>query len=64
MTRSRRATAAAWAFVTAVTLAGAVLTVMASGHLVTSDTVANLGVAPPPCCTPRLARLSSAARAT
>ena len=46
MTRSRRATAAAWISITAVSLAGAVLTVMASGHLVTSDTVANLGMAP------------------
>jgi signal transduction histidine kinase len=46
VTRSRRATAAAWASVTAVTLAGAVLTVMASGHLVPSDTVANLAGVP------------------
>jgi signal transduction histidine kinase len=46
VTRSRRATAAAWASVTAVSLAGVVLTVMASGHLATSDTVANLSSAP------------------
>ena len=46
MTRSRRATAAAWASVTAVSLAGVVLTVMAWGHLATSDTVANLSSAP------------------
>jgi len=46
VTRSRRATAAAWILVTAVALAGAVLTVMASGHLATSDTVANLAGAP------------------
>src|SRR5690349_20250214 len=46
VTRARRATAAAWAFVTAVTLAGVVLTVMASGHLKTSDIVSTLGGAP------------------
>jgi signal transduction histidine kinase len=46
VTRVRRATAAAWAFVTAVTLAGVVLTVMASGHLKTSDIVSTLGGAP------------------
>jgi signal transduction histidine kinase len=44
--RSRRVTAAAWALVTAVTLAGVVLTVMASGHLKTSDIVSTLGGAP------------------
>jgi hypothetical protein len=43
---TRRATAAAWVSVTAVSLAGGVLTVMASGHLVTSDKVSNLGGAP------------------
>jgi signal transduction histidine kinase len=44
--RSRRVTAAAWALVTALALAGAVLTVMASGNLRTSDTLANFGAAP------------------
>jgi hypothetical protein len=47
VTRLRGATtAAAWVLVTAVSLAGAVLTVMAWSHLVTSDTVANLTQAP------------------
>jgi signal transduction histidine kinase len=44
--RSKRVTAAAWALVTALALAGAVLTVMASGSLTTSDTIANFGAAP------------------
>jgi signal transduction histidine kinase len=35
-----------WALVTALALAGAVLTVMASGGLVTSDTISNLAAAP------------------
>ena len=46
MTRSRRATAAAWVSVTAVSLAGVVLTVMAWGHLVTSDKINELTQAP------------------
>ncbi len=46
MTRSRRATAAAWVCVTAVSLAGVVLTVMAWGHLVPSDRAGNLTNAP------------------
>ncbi len=44
--RSRRVTAAAWALVTALALAGAVLTVMASGGLTTSDTISNFSEAP------------------
>ena len=44
--RSRRVTAAAWALVVVLALAGAVLTVIASGNLTTSDTIANLGAAP------------------
>jgi signal transduction histidine kinase len=43
---SRRVTAAVWALVTGVALAGAVLTVMASGSLTTSDTISNFGAAP------------------
>jgi signal transduction histidine kinase len=46
VTRVRRATAAAWAFVTAVSLAGVVFTVMAWGHLKASDTVGMLTQAP------------------
>ena len=46
MTRVRRATAAAWVSVTAVSLAGVVLTVMEWGHLVPSDTVNSLAQAP------------------
>jgi len=46
VTRSRRATAAAWVSVTAVSLAGVVLTVMAWGHLVTSDKINELTQAP------------------
>jgi signal transduction histidine kinase len=42
VTRSRRATAAAWVCVTAVSLAGVVLTVMAWDNLVPSDRVNNL----------------------
>jgi signal transduction histidine kinase len=42
VTRSRRATAAAWVSVTAVSLAGVVLTVMAWGDLVTSDQINEL----------------------
>jgi signal transduction histidine kinase len=48
VTHSRRATAAAWVCVTAVSLAGAVLTVMAWDNLVTSDKVSNLVQAPSP----------------
>ncbi len=48
MTRVRRATAAAWVSVTALSLAGVVLTVMAWGHLKTSDTASNLTQAPSP----------------
>jgi signal transduction histidine kinase len=44
--RSRRVTAAVWALVTALALAGAVLTVMASGSLTTPDTISNLSAAP------------------
>lgn len=44
--RFRRVTAAVWALVTALALAAAVLTVMASGSLTTSDTIANFGAAP------------------
>jgi signal transduction histidine kinase len=43
---SRGATAATWVTVTVLSLAGAVLTVMARGDLVTSDVVTNLGAAP------------------
>jgi signal transduction histidine kinase len=46
VTSSRRATAAAWLSITLLSLAGAVLTVMARGDLVTSDVVTNLGDAP------------------
>jgi signal transduction histidine kinase len=46
LTGSRRVTAAAWVLVTAVSLAGAVLTVLASGDLVTSDTISNFAAAP------------------
>jgi len=45
VTRSRGATAA-WVLVAVVSLAGAVLTVMARGDLNTSDTVSNLGATP------------------
>jgi signal transduction histidine kinase len=48
VTRVRRATAAAWVSVTALSLAVVVLTVMAWGHLKTSDTVNNLTQAPSP----------------
>ncbi len=43
MTGARRATAVAWLLITAASLAGAVLTVMAWGDLVTKDAVSNLG---------------------
>jgi signal transduction histidine kinase len=43
VTSSRRATAIAWLAITVVSLAGAVLTVMAWNRLVTSDAVSNLG---------------------
>ena len=46
VTRSRRTTAAAWASVTVLSLAGAVLTVLAWGDLVVSDRVSNLASAP------------------
>ena len=46
MPGSRGATAATWVTVTVLSLAGAVLTVMARGDLVTSDVVTNLGAAP------------------
>jgi signal transduction histidine kinase len=46
VTGSRRVTATAWVLVTAVSLAGAVLTVLASGDLVTSDTISNFAAAP------------------
>jgi len=46
VTGSRRVTAAAWVVVTAVSLAGMVLTVVASGDLVSSDTISNFAAAP------------------
>jgi hypothetical protein len=46
VTGSRRVTAVAWVLVTAVSLARAVLTVLASGDLVTSDTISNFAAAP------------------
>jgi signal transduction histidine kinase len=46
VTGSGRVTAAAWVLVTAVSLAGAVLTVLAFGELVISDRITNLGAAP------------------
>jgi len=45
-TMTRRTTAAAWASVTVLSLAGAVLTVLAWGDLVVSDRVSNLASAP------------------
>jgi signal transduction histidine kinase len=44
--RSRRLTATVWALVTALALAGAVLTVMTSGSLTAQDTISNLSAAP------------------
>ena len=46
MTSSRRATAVLWVSVTALSLAGAVLTVLAWGDLKTMDAVSNLSDAP------------------
>ena len=46
MTGSRRATAVVWASVTALSVAGAVLTVLAWGDLKTQDAVSNLSGAP------------------
>ncbi len=46
VTHSRRATAIAWFAVAVVALAGAVLTLLASGPLTTSDTISNFGAAP------------------
>jgi len=46
VTGARRATAIVWISVTAVSLGGAVLTVLASGDLVTSDTISNFAAAP------------------
>ena len=46
MTSSRRATAVAWLSITVLSLAGAVLTVLAWGDLKTQDAVSNLGTAP------------------
>jgi hypothetical protein len=46
VTGSRGATAAVWVSVTVLSLAGAVLTVMALGDLNTSDAISNLGAAP------------------
>ena len=46
VTHSRRATAIAWCAVAVLALAGAVLTVLASGDLVTSDTISNFVTAP------------------
>jgi signal transduction histidine kinase len=44
--RPTRVTAAVWVLVTALALAGAVLTVMAAGSLTTSDTIFNFAEAP------------------
>src|SRR5690242_4959141 len=46
VTHSRRATAIAWCAVAVLALAGAVLTVLASGDLVTSDTISNFATVP------------------
>jgi signal transduction histidine kinase len=46
VTHFRRATAVAWFAVAVLALAGAVLTVLASGPLVTSDTISNFAAAP------------------
>jgi signal transduction histidine kinase len=46
VTGSRRVTAVAWVLVTAVSLAGAVLTILAFGDLVISDTISNFAAAP------------------
>ena len=46
VTHSRRATAIAWCAVAVLALAGAVLTVLASGPLTTSDTISNFAIAP------------------
>jgi len=46
VTHSRRATAVAWFAVTVLALAGAALTVLASGPLVTSDAISNFAAAP------------------
>jgi signal transduction histidine kinase len=46
VTGSRRVTATAWVLVTALSLAGAVLTVLALGDLVISDSITNLWAAP------------------
>ena len=46
MTHSRRATAVAWFAVAVLSLAGAVLTVLASGPLTSSETISNFAVAP------------------
>ena len=46
VTHSRRATAVAWFAVTVLALAGAVLTVLASGPLRTSETISNFAAAP------------------
>ena len=46
VTHSRRATAVAWFAVAVLALAGGVLTVLASGPLLTSDTISNCAAAP------------------
>jgi hypothetical protein len=46
VTRAKRATAALWAVVAAVALAGVALTVLARNDLVTGDLVSNLCAAP------------------
>jgi signal transduction histidine kinase len=46
VTHARRATAIAWFAVAVVALAGAVLTLLASGPLTISDTISNFGAAP------------------
>ena len=46
MTRSRRATAAAWTAVTALSLAALILTVLGWSEMLTRDAVSNLGAVP------------------
>ena len=52
MTGARRATAVAWLSITVLSLAGAVLTVLAWDDLKTQDAVTNLWAPPPRSCTP------------
>ena len=46
VTRSRRATAALWTSVTALSLAGGILTILAWGEMSTRDAISNLGALP------------------